>query len=330
MSTNPTPSDTAADPQSGAAPNAALTVAVLGTGVIGAAWATGFLAAGHTVTAFDPADGAEARLRTQVESNLAVLAHDDAASVMERLHFTNSLAEAVGDADFVQESGPERLEVKQAMLAEADAAAPAEAIIASSTSGFAPSELAATAAEHPERIVVGHPFNPAHLVPLVELVPTPQTSAEVVERSLEIYRSIGKKPILVRAELPGHVTNRLQAALWQEAYSLVERGVVSVADIDRAISYGPGLRWAILGPLVQQGLSGGPDGMRHLLEHLGPPQEVWMRDLGRVHLGEELTDKLVAGVDDELEGRDPVLMAKQRDEMLLELIALKRRYGELP
>ena len=152
----------------------------------------------------------------------------------------------------------------------------------------------------------------------------------MVERGLEIYRSIGKKPILVRAELPGHVTNRLQAALWQEAYSLVDRGMVSVEDIDTAISYGPGLRWAILGPLVQQGLSGGPGGMRHVLEHLGPPQEVWMRDLGQVHLGEELTDKLVAGVDDELEGKDPVLMAKQRDEMLLELIALKRKYGELP
>ena len=280
-----------------------LKVAVLGTGVIGAAWATGFLAAGHTVTAFDPADGAESRLRAQVEGNLEVTSEGDITSAMGRLYFARSLAEAVSAANFVQENGPERLEVKQSMLAETDAAAPASALIASSTSGFAPSELAAQATNHPERIVVGHPFNTAHLVPLVELVPTPATPAEVVERGLEIYRSIGKKPILVRAELPGHVTNRLQAALWQEAYSLVDRGVVSVEDIDTAISYGPGLRWAILGPIVQQGLSGGPGGMRHLLEHLGPPQEVWMRDLGQVHLGEELTDKLVA---------------------------LKRKYGELP
>lgn len=307
-----------------------LKVAILGTGVIGAAWATGFLTAGHTVTAFDPADGAEARLRSQVEGNLEVTGEGDITSAMERLHFAGSLAESVGDADFVQENGPERLDIKQSMLAETDSAVPASAIIASSTSGFAPSELATKATNHPERIVVGHPFNPAHLVPLVELVPTPATPAEVVKRGLEIYRSIGKKPILVRAELPGHVTNRLQAALWQEAYSLVDRGMVSVEDIDTAISYGPGLRWAILGPLVQQGLSGGQGGMRHVLEHLGPPQEVWMRDLGQVHLGEELTDKLVAGVDDELEGKDPVLIAKQRDEMLLELVALKRKYGELP
>lgn len=305
-------------------------VGILGTGVIGAAWATGFLAAGHTVTAFDPADGAHERLRTQVEANLDATGTENIPAALGRLHFAASAAEAVTDADFVQENGPERLEVKQAMLAEADAAAPAAAIIASSTSGFAPSQLAAEASNRPQRIVVGHPFNPAHLVPLVELVPAPDTPAEVVERGLEIYRSIGKKPILVRAELPGHVTNRLQAALWQEAYSLVDRGVVSVEDIDAAISYGPGLRWAILGPLIQQGLSGGPGGMRHLLEHLGPPQEVWMHDLRQVHLGEELTDKLVAGVDDELEGKDPTLLARQRDAMLLELIALKAKYSELP
>lgn len=309
--------------------NAALNVAIIGTGVIGAAWATGFLAAGHTVTAFDPAEGAEERLRTQV-SNFGAQADVGATSLLANLTFASNLAEAVTRADFVQENGPERLEVKQSMLSEIDAAAPETAIIASSTSGFSPSQLNAQAKEAPGRIVVGHPFNPAHLVPLVEVVPSADTSTEVVERALETYRAIGKKPILVRAELPGHVANRLQAAMWQEAYSLVDRGVVSVVDIDTAISYGPGLRWAILGPLAQQGLSGGPGGMRHVLEHLGPPQEVWMRDLGQVHLGEELTDKLVAGVDDELEGKDPVLIAKQRDEMLLELIALKRKYGELP
>src|SRR5699024_9125973 len=241
-------------------PPTALNVAVIGTGVIGAAWASGFLAAGHIVTAFDPADGAEARLREQVRHNLAVMA-DGKTAAGDRLRFADNLAEAVTDADFVQENGPERLEVKQSLLAEIDAAAPKSAIIASSTSGYAPSEISALAASVPERIIVGHPFNPAHLIPLVEVVPSPATDAEVAEAALEIYRSIGKKPILVRAELPGHVTNRLQAALWQEAYSLVERGVVSVADIDTAIAYGPGLRWAILGPLALQHLSGGVGGM---------------------------------------------------------------------
>jgi carnitine 3-dehydrogenase len=304
--------------------------AVIGTGVIGAAWASGFLAAGHAVTAYDPAPGAEARVREQVASNLSVIAEDQASAATDRLRFAESLAEAVEAADFIQENGPERLEAKQALLAEIDAAAPTTAIIASSTSGFAPSEISALATSAPERIIVGHPFNPAHLIPLVEVVPSPSARSDVAERALAIYRSIGKKPILVRAELPGHVTNRLQAALWQEAYSLVERGVVSVADIDTAISYGPGLRWAVLGPLALQHLSGGSGGMRHLLEHLGPPQEVWMHDLKQVHLGEGLKEKLIGGVDDELAGRDEEAMARQRDAMLLRLLELKDDFDELP
>lgn len=310
-------------------PPASLNVSIIGTGVIGAAWASGFLAAGHRVTAFDPADGAEARLREQVKNNLAVMDAEQAPAA-DRLRFADSLAEAVTGADFVQENGPERLEVKQSLLAEIDAAAPGSAIIASSTSGYAPSEISAQAGSAPERILVGHPFNPAHLIPLVEVVPSPVTRAEVAEEALEIYRSIGKKPILVRAELPGHVTNRLQAALWQEAYSLVERGVVSVADIDTAISYGPGLRWAILGPLALQHLSGGAGGMRHLLDHLGPPQEVWMHDLKQVHLGEGLKAKLIDGVDDELSGRDEEAIARQRDAMLLRLLELKADFDQLP
>lgn len=308
--------------------------AVIGTGVIGAAWASAFLSAGHDVTAWDPAEGAEERLRDQVAKNLAVtdrLRAGGEADAPARgvLTFAAALADAVAGASFIQESGPERLDLKQDLLAQIDAAAPPGALIASSTSGFGPTDLAASATAHPERIVVGHPFNPAHLVPLVEFVPGRDTPADAVDRGLAFYREVGKKPILVRAELPGHVTNRLQAALWQEAYSLVQRGVASVEDIDTAIAYGPGLRWSVLGPLALQHLSGGPGGMRHLLEHLGPPQEVWMHDLRKVHLDDDLTDTLVAGVDAELDGRDPAAMAEQRDEMLVRLLALKAEFPDL-
>jgi 3-hydroxyacyl-CoA dehydrogenase len=311
----------------------AMNTAVIGTGVIGAAWASAFLTAGYDVTAWDPAEGAEERLRDQVAKNLAVTdrLRDGTVETPPRgvLRFVETLADAVAGASFIQESGPERLDLKQELLAQIDAAAPAEALIASSTSGFGPSSLAASATAHPGRIVVGHPFNPAHLVPLVELVPGRDTPADAVDRGLAFYREVGKKPILVRAELPGHVTNRLQAALWQEAYSLVQRGVASVADIDTAIAYGPGLRWSVLGPLALQHLSGGPGGMRHLLEHLGPPQEVWMHDLQKVHLDDGLTDTLVAGVDAELDGRDPAAMAEQRDEILVRLLALKAEFPDL-
>lgn len=303
-----------------------LNIAVVGTGVIGAAWVSGFLAAGHTVTAFDPAPGAEDRLLSRLIGD----PESEAAARSARFRFGSSLADAVSDVDFVQENGPERLEVKRPMLAEIAEATPPDAVIASSTSGFAPSEISTQVPTTPERIIVGHPFNPAHLVPLVEVVPNPNAPEEVVDRAMSIYRSIGKKPILVRAELPGHVVNRLQAALWQEAYSLVDRGVVSVEDIDTAISYGPGLRWAILGPLALQHLSGGEGGMQHVLDHLGPPQEKWMHDLKKVHLDDRLKAELVAGVDAELAGRDEKRLAAQRDSMLRDLLELKHRYEELP
>src|ERR671939_1164068 len=157
---------------------------------------------------------------------------------------------------------------------------------------------------HPERLVIGHPFNPPHLIPLVEVVPGERTSAEAVDRAMAFYAAVGKRPIRLRQELPGHVANRLQAALWQEAYSLVERGVATVSDIDTAISSGPGLRWAVLGPFLNQHLSGGPGGIAHVLAHLGPPTERWWRDLGEVTLTPELVQKLVAGVDAELAGTD--------------------------
>jgi 3-hydroxyacyl-CoA dehydrogenase len=173
-------------------------------------------------------------------------------------------------------------------------------------------------------VLVGHPFNPPHLIPLVEVVAGERTAEEAVERTLAFYTAVGKRPIRVRREVPGHIANRLQAALWQEAYSLVERGVATVADIDTAISQGPGLRWAVLGPFLNQDLSGGPGGIAHILEHLGPPTEklLW-RDLRPVTLTPELVATLVAGVDDELAGLDRTELAARRDAVLRALLAAK-------
>lgn len=186
-------------------------------------------------------------------------------SVSGSLRFVDSVVEAARHATFVQESGPERVDLKGALLAEIDAAAAPGVIIASSTSGLEPSVLQCFCSVDPGWVIVGHPFDPAHIIPLVEVVPGRSTTAECAEEALAFYRGIGKKPVLVRAEIPGHLTNRLQAALWREAYSLVDRGVATVADIDTAISHGPGLRWAIIGPFTAQHLSGGEGGMRHLL-----------------------------------------------------------------
>lgn len=308
------------------------TVAVIGTGVIGAAWVAGFLASGLDVIATDPAEGAEARLRSYVDETWGVVSELTGSGDAERgnLTFVRTATEAVRDADFIQENGPERLDAKQALLAEIDAAARPGVIIASSTSGIEPSVLQSACAIDPGRVLVGHPFNPAHIIPLVEVVPGAATSTETANAAIDFYRRVGKKPILVRSEIPGHVTNRLQAAIWREAYSLVDRGIVSVTDIDTAISNGPGLRWAIIGPLAAQHLSGGAGGMRHLLEHLGPPTQKWMDDLGAPQLTEALADKLVSGMDDEMAGIDQAGLVADRDRLLVDIMRLKRSSPHLP
>jgi carnitine 3-dehydrogenase len=303
-------------------------VAVVGTGVIGASWAALFLAHGLDVVATDPAPGAEKRLRADVAAAWPTVAPVEGAS-QDRLTFTPDPADAVAEADFVQENGPEREDVKHDLVAVLDGAARPDVVIASSSSGMLPTAIARGCPHHPERLLVGHPFNPPHLIPLVEVVPGERTSEDAIERALAFYSALGKRPIRLRQEVPGHVANRLQAALWQEAYSLVERGVATVADIDAAIANGPGLRWAILGPFANKHLSGGDGGLAHDLEHLGPPTERWWRDLRQVTLTPQLIATLVAGVDEELAGIARADLVARRDAVLIALLAAKA-HTELP
>ncbi|MDV5143820.1 3-hydroxyacyl-CoA dehydrogenase NAD-binding domain-containing protein [Streptomyces sp. SBC-4] len=292
-------------------------VAVVGTGVIGASWTTLFLRYGHEVVATDPAPGAEAGLRAAVTAD------------QTRLTFTADLAEAVADAGFVQENGPERPDLKDEVFAVLDAAAPPGTVLASSSSGLLPSRIQRACAAHPERVLVGHPFNPPHLIPLVEVVPGERTGEAAVEEAMRFYRGLGRRPIRLRQELPGHVANRLQAALWREAYSLVDRGAASVADIDTAIAHGPGLRWALLGPFLNQHLSGGAGGIAHVLEHLGPPMEEWWADLGTPRLTPELTHKITQGVAEELDGTAEADVVAARDALLTLLLDAKNRTDHL-
>ncbi len=308
------------------APAGVRRAAVVGTGVIGASWAALFLANGLDVVATDPAPGAQERLRAEVAAIWPTLSRVPGAAV-ERLTFTADPAEAVADADFVQENGPEREDVKHALFAVLDAAARPDVVLASSSSGLLPSAIARGCPHHPQRLVVGHPFNPPHLIPLVEVVPGERTSEDAVERAIAFYTALGKRPIRLRQEVPGHVANRLQAALWQEAYSLVERGIATVADIDAAIASGPGLRWAVLGPFANKHLSGGEGGLAHDLEHLGPPTQRWWRDLRSVTLTPQLAAQLVEGVEEELAGLTRAELVARRDAVLTALLAAKTRAG---
>src|SRR4051794_28926935 len=302
-------------------------VAVIGTGTIGMGWAALFLANGLAVGASDPAPGAETRLRRFISDSWPVLARlrpIAPAPPQDLLTFHPEPEAAAEGADFVQENAPERESVKQALLARIDAVLPEETVIASSSSGLLISRLQSSC-RHPERVVLGHPFNPPHLIPLVEVVGGRLTAAAAIERAMEFYAAIGKRPIHIRREIPGHVANRLQAALWREAVHLIARGVASVADVDAAISEGPGLRWALMGPHLTFHLAGGGGGMAHFLAQLGPPLESWWSDLGAPRVTPEVGKALIDGVADEAGGRGLDDLAAARDRFLVDLLALKKK-----
>jgi 3-hydroxyacyl-CoA dehydrogenase len=300
-------------------------VAIVGTGVIGASWAAQYLARGFDVVATDPAPNAETNLRKYVGDAwpaLTAIGLSPGAG-QERLRFTASMKEALSQADFVQENGPERQELKIALYADMDDATPPDAIIASSSSGLTMSVIQSRC-KRPERCVIGHPFNPPHLIPLVEVVGGAKTSPDVIQRTIAFYESIGKKPIHVRKEVVGHVANRLQAALYREVLHLIEQGVVDVADADAAVCWGPGLRWGVMGPTLLFHLGGGEGGIRHFLEHLGPALELWWKDLGHLgHFSPALKETLIAGVSREVGERSVDELDAQRDEVLLGLLALR-------
>lgn len=306
-------------------------VAVIGTGVIGASWAAQFLARGLDVVATDPAEGAEARLREAVAAAWPALDRIGLAPDADpgRLRFVTEPEAAAAGADFVQENGPERIELKRQLYARLDRAAPPDVVIASSSSGLRPSDIQEACAR-PGRVLVGHPFNPPHLIPLVEVVGGAQTDESALEAAMAFYRDIGKIPIRLRKELVGHVANRLQAALWREAYHLVDIGAVTVAEVDAAIAHGPGLRWALMGPVLLSHLSGGPGGLRHLFDHLGPLTEAMWADLGRPSLTDELKGKLIEGVEAEIASTDLRQAVAERDSLLVALLSGKARAEHLP
>lgn len=308
-------------------------VGIVGTGVIGSSWAALFLARGIEVVCTDPDPSAPERLRETIaawwpslERQGLVLPSADP----DLWSFVDSAAAAADGVDFVQENGPERIEVKHELYRAMDAVAAPEVVLASSTSGLTASAIQSACERHPERVVIGHPFNPPHLVPLVEVVGGEATSEAAMDFAYAFYDAAGKTPIRINTELPGHVTNRMQAALWREAYWLVEQGVCSVADIDKAIAHGPGLRWALLGPFATQHVSGGPGGIAHVLEHLGPPMVEWWHTAETAEWTEELKATIAAGVDDELAGVDQAKMLDDRDRLLEQLIVMKAEAEHLP
>jgi carnitine 3-dehydrogenase len=308
------------------APQDVRTVTCVGAGVIGGGWVAYFLAKGYRVVAWDPAEDAQARLQHLVEAAwpaLTELGLAEGAS-LDNLTVEPDLAVACAQADFVQESAPEDLELKRKLLADIDAATPEHVVISSSTSGYGMSEMQVRCA-HPERTVVGHPFNPPYLIPLVEVVGGEATSADVVDWTADFFRHAGKSVIRMEREVPGFVANRLQEALWREALHMVEAGEATVEEIDLSITAGPGLRWALQGPMLTFHLAGGQGGMAHMLDHFGPSLlSPWTR-LDAPELTPELRDAVVEGCEREADGRTIDELVAERDRGV---IAILRALGK--
>lgn len=308
------------------------TFAALGSGVIGSGWIARALAHGLDVVAWDPAPGAEAALRQRVANAWPALQKAGLVpgASQERLKFVDTIEECVRDADFIQESAPERLDLKCELHARISAAAKPNALIGSSTSGLLPSEFYADAT-HPERCVVGHPFNPVYLLPLVEVVGGEKTDPAAIQAAIAVYRSLSMRPLHVRKEVPGFIADRLLEALWREALHLVNDGVASTGEIDDAIRFGAGLRWSFMGTFLTYTLAGGNAGMRHFMAQFGPALQLPWTYLPAPELTESLIDKVVEGTSEQQGNRSIAELERYRDDCLLAVLGAikdtKARHG---
>ena len=302
-------------------------IGIVGTGVIGTGWAVRSLARGYHVVATDPAPGAEERFRSGIERawpsarKLGLFPGADS----EQVAWVGSVTEVAATAGFIQESVPENAEIKGRVHTELDATAPSDVIIASSSSGLLPSKMQ-SALEHRERFVVGHPFNPVYLLPLVEVVAGQETSTSTVQRAIDHYRDLGMHPLLVRNEIEGYLADRLQEAIWREILHLVSDGIATTDELDQALIYGPGIRWAGMGTNLTFYLAGGEGGMRHMLNQFGPALQLPWTHLEAPELTDELVDRMIEGTNAQVEGRSIAELEALRDDYLVSVMRALRAH----
>lgn len=311
--------------------------ATVGGGVIGSSWTLLFAMRGIPLTLYDLNDECIAAAKEILNRNIdnligfEALKEDDREKILANIDFTTSIEEAVKDADFIQENGPERLSVKQSILAQMEEFAREDAIIASSSSGLLISDIVAEA-KHPERCVGGHPYNPPHIIPLVEITYCEKTDQAAVQAAKDFYQSIGKEAIILNKECPGYIANRLQLAIYREMIDLVCRDVCSAEDADKALVYGPGIRWAIFGHNMIMQL-GNPNGLTGMLGMLGNAADVWLADMADwKHIPDDYAEKAQASVNEMMKnypeeiGHDNAAISKYRDKMLLDILKLHHKF----
>lgn len=302
-------------------------IGIVGAGLIGSGWASRCLARNINVIAYDPSPEGESVIRTHIENAwhaLKKLGFDPKNA--GQFTFTNNLKELCENVEFIQESAPDSLEIKSRLHQDIDQFANPETIVASSSSGLLPSDIQNNT-YHPERIVIGHPFNPVYILPLVEIVCGSQTSEQTAQNAALFYREIGMYPLMVKKEVEGYISDRLQEAIWREALHLVSDGIASTKDIDDAIVYGPGLRWAIMGTCLTFHLAGGEHGMKHMLEQFGPALQLPWTHLKAPELTQALADKMIEGTKSQAEGHSVQELERLRDNCLIEILEVLEKYN---
>ena len=296
-------------------------VSIIGTGVIGAGWAARFIASGHHVQAYDPSPRSLKKLKTDVKKALISLSkiglHKNAS--IKNLTYHNNLKDALKDTSFVQENAPEKEKLKTSLLKEIDQLLDKKILIASSSSGLLPTKIQSKC-KFPNRVLIGHPFNPVYLLPLVEIVKGKKTSQQSALKLKKIYESIGMKPLMVRKEIEGYISDRLQEALWRESLHLIKDGIASTEEIDDAIVYGPGLRWAFMGVCLTFHLAGGEEGMKHMLEQFGPALKLPWTKLKAPELNKKLKGRMISGTKKQASKFSIDDLEKQRDLFLIEIM----------
>ncbi len=304
------------------------TVGIVGAGVIGAGWAARCLARGYDVIAWDPGPNAETILVNKIANAWPALVKIGWAQTPEppAIRFTDSLEELAKASDFIQESAPEQIDLKRKLHADLDQHAAPHVVIGSSSSGLLPTEIQADCT-HPERIIIGHPFNPVYLLPLCELVAGEKTGAEAINVGEAFYRTLGMHTLRVRKEVDAYLADRLQEAIWREALHIVNEGIATTGDLDAAITYGPGLRWAFMGSFKTYHLAGGNQGMRHFMKQFGPALKLPWTKLEAPELTDELIDKIVEGCEEEAGDSTIEEWEQLRDDCLIGIMQTLRQFN---
>ena len=302
------------------------TVGIVGCGLIGSGWAARCLARGLNVIAFDPSDGFESKCRAYIDNaQIALRKMGFDRDLADQLSFVSDLDTLCEASDFIQESAPDNLDLKRKIHDQIDRLTDAKTVIASSSSGLLPTEIQSKT-RNPERIVIGHPFNPVYILPLVEIVKGAKTSQSIADQAAKFYTDIGMYPLMVKKEIPGYISDRIQEAVWRESLHMVADGVASTQDIDDAIVYGPGLRWAIMGICLTFHLAGGEQGMKHMLEQFGPALKLPWTHMEAPELTSELSNRMIQGTKEQSKGIPIRELEQLRDNCLIEILEVLKKY----